>query len=118
MVRGAKEAAVGISAPLLRKQGDCVAVCYGSRLANRLVRDPSSKCRGQVTSCTERQMVDLRGARIDLYEISSAGGFLEDKVKSAKSRYAEPPHHAACRLKRSEERRVGKECRSRWSPYH
>ena len=22
------------------------------------------------------------------------------------------------RLKRSEERRVGKECRSRWSPYH
>ena len=24
----------------------------------------------------------------------------------------------ACPLKRSEERRVGKECRSRWSPYH
>ena len=23
-----------------------------------------------------------------------------------------------CRKKRSEERRVGKECRSRWSPYH
>ena len=23
-----------------------------------------------------------------------------------------------CRLCRSEERRVGKECRSRWSPYH
>ena len=23
-----------------------------------------------------------------------------------------------CRLGRSEERRVGKECRSRWSPYH
>ncbi len=22
------------------------------------------------------------------------------------------------RVKRSEERRVGKECRSRWSPYH
>ena len=26
-------------------------------------------------------------------------------------------HHLAT-LKRSEERRVGKECRSRWSPYH
>ena len=25
---------------------------------------------------------------------------------------------AAARLGRSEERRVGKECRSRWSPYH
>ena len=24
----------------------------------------------------------------------------------------------ACQLPRSEERRVGKECRSRWSPYH
>src|SRR2546429_8315712 len=27
------------------------------------------------------------------------------------------PHHRAWR-ERSEERRVGKECRSRWSPYH
>src|SRR5256885_10303052 len=26
--------------------------------------------------------------------------------------------HFAKRLRRSEERRVGKECRSRWSPYH
>src|SRR5258707_8476366 len=25
---------------------------------------------------------------------------------------------AATRIQRSEERRVGKECRSRWSPYH
>ena len=25
---------------------------------------------------------------------------------------------ASCNLTRSEERRVGKECRSRWSPYH
>src|SRR5258708_14715458 len=29
------------------------------------------------------------------------------------------PDHLVCRLLlRSEERRVGKECRSRWSPYH
>ena len=27
-------------------------------------------------------------------------------------------HGGACILPRSEERRVGKECRSRWSPYH
>ena len=26
--------------------------------------------------------------------------------------------HGAKRVTRSEERRVGKECRSRWSPYH
>ena len=31
----------------------------------------------------------------------------------------EPLPYASVRLKdRSEERRVGKECRSRWSPYH
>ena len=33
------------------------------------------------------------------------------------------PHRPVCKLNpaqltRSEERRVGKECRSRWSPYH
>ena len=27
-------------------------------------------------------------------------------------------HHSAFEYARSEERRVGKECRSRWSPYH
>ena len=30
----------------------------------------------------------------------------------------EPLIGAAVQLSRSEERRVGKECRSRWSPYH
>src|SRR2546422_6559976 len=29
-----------------------------------------------------------------------------------------PTHVALCPKTRSEERRVGKECRSRWSPYH
>ena len=35
-------------------------------------------------------------------------------------RYIHPDHHAqmAEEFARSEERRVGKECRSRWSPYH
>ena len=27
-------------------------------------------------------------------------------------------HGLGCQVLRSEERRVGKECRSRWSPYH
>ena len=31
---------------------------------------------------------------------------------------AGPPSGSRMPLKRSEERRVGKECRSRWSPYH
>ena len=31
---------------------------------------------------------------------------------------AEQAEADACQIERSEERRVGKECRSRWSPYH
>ena len=38
-----------------------------------------------------------------------------DDTKAEKKLYG---HHAANLMKRSEERRVGKECRSRWSPYH
>ena len=39
-----------------------------------------------------------------------ADGFAEIKIKEVKKCMRDP--------KRSEERRVGKECRSRWSPYH
>ena len=34
----------------------------------------------------------------------------------AKEKYVRSKPH--CNIGRSEERRVGKECRSRWSPYH
>ena len=36
-----------------------------------------------------------------------------DSMRSYMRRLSARPHHV-----RSEERRVGKECRSRWSPYH
>ena len=35
-----------------------------------------------------------------------------------KNEYGIEPATAAIAVLRSEERRVGKECRSRWSPYH
>ena len=45
------------------------------------------------------------------------------ELRSAKNCYlgvlrAAPEHAGALHYLRSEERRVGKECRSRWSPYH
>ena len=43
---------------------------------------------------------------------SAAGQERPDKAP------APEPAHTAAGLTRSEERRVGKECRSRWSPYH
>ena len=43
---------------------------------------------------------------------------LINKTIPSKIRLKEPLALAAPMTERSEERRVGKECRSRWSPYH
>ena len=43
---------------------------------------------------------------------------LESKYRIAEADSAESARDALLTEKRSEERRVGKECRSRWSPYH
>ena len=43
----------------------------------------------------------------------------DEAVPHCKQRYnAADTKHANGAASRSEERRVGKECRSRWSPYH
>ena len=45
---------------------------------------------------------------------------LDNYLQEAFNKTAEPlvPNYPGIRFGRSEERRVGKECRSRWSPYH
>src|SRR2546422_8787182 len=43
------------------------------------------------------------------------GGGEQDEIEGKQFRIA---HGGDALMKRSEERRVGKECRSRWSPYH
>src|SRR5215213_6456130 len=70
-------------------------------------------------------LAELTGARVHLAHVSTRGAI--DAVRRAKGRGVEvtcevTPHHftltdAACEGFGSEERRVGKECRSRWSPY-
>src|SRR5256885_12143611 len=47
-------------------------------------------------------------------DTGSGDGATRSSVRGASRRASDP--HAA--IRRSEERRVGKECRSRWSPYH
>src|SRR3712207_3440088 len=54
--------------------------------------------------------LELSADPIDLVD-TSAGGDLLDRVKALRKK-------VAADVGRSEERRVGKECRSRWSPYH
>ena len=48
----------------------------------------------------------------------SEGDFLEDADRFRDKGYFLERMKEGVRAERSEERRVGKECRSRWSPYH
>ena len=59
------------------------------------------------------ELNELLGGRYNLFDLDFLG-FTEDIVEDGAS-FAE---NSVIKLCRSEERRVGKECRSRWSPYH
>ena len=47
--------------------------------------------------------------------IHFASGFADEDIREDSVKFAKARNQG---LERSEERRVGKECRSRWSPYH
>ena len=57
---------------------------------------------------TSYLVADPRMAKESGVRVSHAGGLISWTMKSTDNGF----------LNRSEERRVGKECRSRWSPYH
>ena len=63
----------------------------------------------------------IRGELAAQYEdkvIVDVGGVGYGIYMSAQSMSKLPPVGSEVKIHRSEERRVGKECRSRWSPYH
>src|SRR5256885_3624227 len=69
-----------------------------------------SQSRGRATEpAGQRDCEPLFGSVDDHWGQGSTQGALEDVLRGAV---------AQLQLGRSEERRVGKECRSRWSPYH
>src|SRR2546430_2825954 len=53
--------------------------------------------------------IDTDGGNLMCREVTEA---------ERRAKIAEEERQARARRERSEERRVGKECRSRWSPYH
>ena len=69
----------------------------------------------------EIRLIGADGAQLGIVSSAQANAMAEEQgIDLAKiSPNAVPP---VCKImdysKRSEERRVGKECRSRWSPYH
>ena len=59
--------------------------------------------------------VAMRSAGASYETVAKAGGGIVATVKATRAASADALEQATAR---SEERRVGKECRSRWSPYH
>jgi len=72
---------------------------------------------GRVSAVVEDERVEVRSIRLDVREQREAFDAevrrLEDAIVQVKDAMEAIDDEV-----RSEERRVGKECRSRWSPYH
>ena len=66
--------------------------------------DPSLKKNEELILAFEKEGVDLIELGVPFSDPLADGVVIQDASQRA--------------LRRSEERRVGKECRSRWSPYH
>jgi len=75
------------------------------------VADPPHKAHGSGQDC--RPVLEVGKARV--HKALPGKVF---RVNGKARRSYEKPRAGFQKLTRSEERRVGKECRSRWSPYH
>src|SRR3712207_9133865 len=62
--------------------------------------------------------IGLEFAPMRLYELAKMDGAIVVSPDVSTIHYANVQLNPDPALERSEERRVGKECRSRWSPYH
>src|SRR5256884_6100891 len=67
-----------------------------------------------LSECVSPYEMAQRGFQDAVKALRQLNETLEEEIK----RIAYSVHDEAGQLLRSEERRVGKECRSRWSPYH
>src|SRR6266480_6038037 len=72
-------------------------------------------CGGTVLTVADN---DLSSASEYDYDPPAPGSYSLPVVKAAADGALLDSNNKAITARRSEERRVGKECRSRWSPYH
>ena len=84
------------------------------------VRDGYSPTLDQIYSCAGRLTGKLGQLLAILDVILEAADLhrLQDCDQQLRQAYEITWHNLLQQARRSEERRVGKECRSRWSPYH
>src|SRR2546430_15051854 len=85
----------------------------------RKLAHPKLPMQGQLNLRHEGTHFDLRSMFDDLNERYFRGRLRSYKVMWGRRRKHRPREYFIFgTIQRSEERRVGKECRSRWSPYH
>ena len=66
----------------------------------------------------EKPIAELDSKVDELRALATSGSDIGDEISRIEDKTAEALSDLYANLTRSEERRVGKECRSRWSPYH
>src|SRR5258708_25306215 len=88
----------------------------------RLLMTPKSVCKGFMSPdmmvITDLEGKKLAGERDPSSEMQMHLEVYRQRPDAGAVVHAHPPIATGFAVARSEERRVGKECRSRWSPYH
>src|SRR3712207_9570147 len=82
-----------------------------------IIKEPVTETKTIEVSVMREQIVLEK--RSSASEEGNASTFEEPPPRNTRTEIHVPLTHEEIKInKRSEERRVGKECRSRWSPYH
>src|SRR2546429_1553882 len=99
-------------------QGQTLSLRISDALFARLERAKQlmSSKKGDSVSTSEVAKQLLESAREDRFEVADM--MAKPTETLLEIRRKGEAQHILSRAERSEERRVGKECRSRWSPYH
>ena len=112
-----------IPGKMIKGMGGAMDLVHGAKkiivIMDHVAKDGSAKIKKQCSLpltgkavvhkiITERALIDVTPDGLELKEVFE-GFTIKEVVESTE---------APLIVKRSEERRVGKECRSRWSPYH
>src|SRR5260221_1413031 len=101
---------------------NCKSITNGSNLDLIEIDAASNRGIDDIRDLREKIKLSPSGAKKKVYIIDEVHMLTSQAFNALLKTLEEPPEHALLILAtteaRSEERRVGKECRSRWSPYH
>ena len=105
-----------------QKPGKFEAASSGTLFLDEISNMPLASQAKLLRALQDRSVVRVGGTRpvrVDIRLVAATNADLEMTRSEEHTSELQSHHDLVCRLLlRSEERRVGKECRSRWSPYH